>query len=64
MDKDPRSIVVLILAIGITTAMIATALTPYYLHEPISDQRSETISMVVIAIIAIIAGFVSKNGGK
>lgn len=64
MNHDPRSLIVLILAIAMAIALIGTAITPIFLGEPISDERTQSVGGVVIAIIAIIAGFVSRNGDK
>jgi len=61
MNHDPRSLIVLILAIALAIALIGTAITPLFLNVPISDERTKSVSMVVVAIIA---GFVNKNGGK
>ena len=64
MNWRPFDVVATVLAIGLVVALIATAVVPAFLGEPLSDTRAKLISTAVGAMIAILAGYMGSKGAN
>ena len=63
MNWEPQDVVAVILASGIALAALSPAISSIILREPITDARSESLSRIMIALIAVLAGYMGWKAG-
>lgn len=61
---EPRDVVVLLLVAALVINPLATLMMVWALGRPITEAGTAAIEQILIAIIAVVAGYVAGKGDK